>query len=347
MQEEEKRRRGEEERGREEATDLTGLIAAPGGLETSTEMSTWTPEDDASLSPLLLFSSSPLLEAWRRLRRNPVALACLAYMGLLIVAAIFAPLLAKWGYASQDYSHYAQLPAPPDARHLLGTDDLGRDVLSRLLYGARVSLGVALLVVVLEALIGVPLGLIAGFYSGRLDTLLMRVTDVVFAFPDILLAILLAAVIRGANQVVSMPLSLTALFISLGAVGWPGVARLVRGQTLALREKEYIEAARALGASDSSIIWKHVFPNVLSPLIVQITQDMAGVILAEATLAFLGLGVAPPYPSWGRMINEARDQMQGHPMLLLYPSLLLALTVMAFNFFGDALRDALDPRLRQ
>ena len=252
MQEEEKRRRGEEEIGREAATDLSGLIAAPAGLETSTEMSAWTPEEETA-SSLLLFSSSPFLEAWRRLRRSPVALACLVYMGLLILAAVCAPLLAKWGYASQDYSHYAKLPAPPDARHLLGTDDLGRDVLSRLLYGARVSLGVALLVVVLEALIGVPLGLIAGYYGGKSDTLLMRATDVVFAFPDILLAILLAAVIRGANQVVSIPLSLAALFIALGAVGWPGVARLVRGQTLALREKEYIEAARALGASEGAI----------------------------------------------------------------------------------------------
>ena len=347
MEEEEKRRREEREERGGETPDLTGLVAAPAGLETSTEMSAWTPEADASLSPLLPVSFSPFLDALHRLRRNPVALACVAYMALLIVAAVFAPLLAHWDYAAQDYSHYAQLPAPPDARHLLGTDDLGRDVLSRLLYGARVSLGVALLVVILEVLIGVPLGLITGYYSGRLDTLLMRVTDVVFAFPDILLAILLAAVIRGANQVVSMPLSLAALFIALGAVGWPGIARLVRGQTLALREKEYIEAARALGASNATIIWKHVFPNVLSPLIVQVTQDMAGVILAEATLAFLGLGVAPPFPSWGRMINEAREQMQGHPTLLLYPSLLLALTVMAFNFFGDALRDALDPRLRQ
>lgn len=302
-------------------------------------------DDKPALSPVL--SSSPLQDAWQRLRRNPIAILCGVYMALLILAAVFAPLLAHWDYASQDYKHYAVLPAPPDAQHLLGTDDLGRDVFSRLLYGARVSLGVAVMVVVIEVLIGVPLGLIAGYFGKWRDTLLMRLTDVVFAFPDILLAILLAAIIRSGSKVVSIPLSLGTLLIALGAVGWPGVARLVRGQALQLREKEYIEAARALGASETSIIWKHVFPNLLSPLIVQITQDIAGVILAEATLAFLGLGVAPPYPSWGRMISESIPLKEAHPMLLLFPSLLLALTVMAFNFFGDALRDALDPRLRQ
>ncbi len=348
MEEEEKRRRGEKEKRRgEESADLTGLIAAPAGLETSTEMSAWNPEEEAA-SPLLPFSSSPFLDTWRRLRRNPIAMVSGGYMLLLILAALLAPILSHWEYAAIDYRHYNfAVNTPPDARHLLGTDNEGRDLLSRLLYGARISLSVAAIVVLIEAVIGVPLGLIAGYYSGWRDNLLMRLTDVVFAFPDILLAILLAAVIRSGSKVVSLPLSLATLFVALGAVGWPGVARLVRGQALALRQKEYIEAARAIGASDATIIWKHVFPNLMGPLIVQVTQDMAGVILAEATLAFLGLGVAPPFPSWGRMINEAREQMQGHPTLLLYPSLLLALTVMAFNFFGDALRDALDPRLRQ
>ena len=287
------------------------------------------------------------LDALRRLMRKPIAVLCVLYIVFLVLAAIFAPLLAHWDYASQDYRSYVSLPAPPDGRHLLGTDDIGRDVLSRLLYGARVSLGVALMVVVIEVLIGVPLGLIAGYYGKWRDTLLMRLTDVVFSFPDILLAILLAAIVRSGGKVVSLPISLGAIFVALGAVGWPGVARLVRGQTLALREKEFVEAARALGASENTILWRHIFPNLLSPLIVQVTQDIAQILLAEATLSFLGLGVAPPYPSWGRMINEAIPLKEAHPMLLLYPGLLLALTVMAFNFFGDALRDALDPRLRE
>ena len=301
--------------------------------------------------PVLLISLSPRLHCGTRdgdcgATRSPFCAAL--YMTLLVLAAIFAPLISHWDYAFQDYRHYNfAVNTPPDARHLLGTDDSCRDVLSRLLYGARVSLCVAVMVVVIEVLIGVPLGLIAGYYGKWRDTLLMRLTDVVFSFPDILLAILLAAIVRSSGQVVSVALSLGTLFVALGAVGWPGVARLVRGQTLALREKEYIEAARAMGASDGVILWRHLFPNLLSPLIVQITQDVAGVILAEATLAFLGLGVAPPYPSWGRMINEAIPLKEAHPMLLLYPSLFLALTVMAFNFFGDALRDALDPRLRQ
>ena len=333
--------------GEEPASDAVTPNA--GGLETSGEMTAWTEEDSGlARSADLPTSTSPLRDAGRRLRRNPVAILCGAYMTLLVLAAIFAPLISHWDYAFQDYRHYDfAVNTPPDARHLLGTDDSCRDVLSRLLYGARVSLCVAVMVVVIEILIGVPLGLVAGYYGKWRDTLLMRLTDVVFSFPDILLAILLVAIVRSSGQVVSVALSLGTLFVALGAVGWPGVARLVRGQTLALREKEYIEAARAMGASDGVILWRHLFPNLLSPLIVQITQDVAGVILAEATLAFLGLGVAPPYPSWGRMINEAIPLKEAHPMLLLYPSLFLALTVMAFNFFGDALRDALDPRLRQ
>ena len=343
-------REGEEGARGRGGENADGLVPDAGGLETSAAMTAWTEGEDTGASPprpLAPSSPSPFRDAARRLSRNPVALLCGAYMLLLVVAATCAPLVSRFGYAFQDYRHYTSLPAPADARHLLGTDDLGRDVLSRLLYGARVSLGVALMVVVIEAFIGVPLGLIAGYFGGWRDTLLMRLTDVVFAFPDILLAILLAAIIRSGSRVVSVPLSLATLFFALGAVGWPGVGRLVRGQTLGLREKEYIEAARALGASEGRILWKHLFPNLLSPLIVQITQDIAGVILAEATLAFLGLGVAPPYPSWGRMISESIALKEAHPLLLLYPSLFLALTVMAFNFFGDALRDALDPRLRQ
>lgn len=289
---------------------------------------------------------SPGVEALRRLRRSPVAVACTVYIVLLVFVALFANVLAPYSFDARDTQRYTSLPAPPDAHHVLGTDDLGQDVLSRLLFGARISLGVSVVVVVIEVLIGVPLGLIAGYYSGRTDLLLMRITDVMFAFPDILLAILLTAIVRAGSQALPPVYSLLTLFFALGVVGWPGIARLVRGQALALREKEFIEAARAMGVTNRSILLKHLLPNLLSPIIVQVTQDVAGVILAEATLSFLGLGVQPPFPSWGRMIEDALPYKESAPLLILVPSLILALTVMAFNFFGDALRDALDPRLR-
>ncbi len=291
-------------------------------------------------------STSPGAEAWRRLRRNPVAVVCGLYIALLLFVALFASSLAPYAYDAMD-TKYGTLPAPPDAHHLLGRDNLGQDVFSRLLYGARISLSVSVVVVVIEALIGITLGLIAGYYGGKTDTLLMRATDVMFAFPDLLLAILLRAIIMSGTRAVPLGVNLLTLFVALGVVSWPGLARLVRGQALALREKEFIEAARANGVRDRHILLRHLLPNLIGPIIVQITQDVAGVILAEATLSFLGIGVPPPFPSWGRMINDALPYMRVHPLLLLAPSLVLALTVMAFNFFGDALRDALDPRLRQ
>jgi oligopeptide transport system permease protein len=292
-------------------------------------------------------SLSPGAEAWRRLRRNPVAVVSGLFIVLLVLVAICAPLFTHYAYDYLDTKKYNSLPAPPDGHHALGTDGLGEDILSRLLYGARVSLGVSLIVVVVEILVGVTLGLAAGYYGGKTDTALMRLTDVMFAFPDILLAIMLSAIVRSGSQALPASSSFVVLFFALGVVGWPGLARLVRGQALALREKEYIEAARAIGVKDRHIILRHLLPNLLSPIIVQVTQDIAGVILAEATLSFLGLGVQPPFPSWGRMIEDALVYKETHPLLLLAPGLLLALTVMAFNFFGDALRDALDPRLRE
>ncbi len=292
-------------------------------------------------------SLSPGAEAWRRLRRNPVAVISGLFIALLVLVAVCAPLFTHYAYDFLDTKSYNSLPSPPDSRHLLGTDGLGEDVLSRLLYGARVSLGVSLVVIIVEVLIGVTLGLVAGYFSGWTDVGLMRVTDVMFAFPDILLAIMLSAIVRSGSQALPPASSFLVLFFALGVVGWPGIARLVRGQALALREKEYIEAARAIGVKDRNIIFRHLLPNLLSPIIVQVTQDIAGVILAESTLSFLGLGVQPPFPSWGRMIDEALVYKETHPLLLLAPGLLLALTVMAFNFFGDALRDALDPRLRE
>jgi ABC-type dipeptide/oligopeptide/nickel transport system permease subunit len=281
----------------------------------------------------------------RRLRRNPVAVLCGIYILVVVGVAIFAGSLAPYPYDAIDQS-YSSLPAPPDHRHLLGTDNLGQDVLSRLIFGARISLLVAVVTVAVIAVLGVTVGVVAGFYGGIVDSLLMRITDVMFAFPDLLLAILVRAVLMSGDQALPPTISLLSLFVALGVVYWPTMARLVRGQVLSLREKEFVEAARATGVKNAGIIWRHLLPNLAGPIIVQVTLDLAGVILGESTLSFLGIGVQPPVPSWGRMIHEARDFMRSQPVLILTPSLALAVTVMAFNFFGDALRDALDPRLR-
>ena len=289
-------------------------------------------------------SLSPAAEAWSRLRRNPVALACGVYIVGLVLVALFANFLKPQGYDTADFGHRF---SDPSGMHPMGTDQQGRDVFSRIIFGARISLGVALVVVTLEAAIGLTLGLVAGYYGGWIDVALMRVTDVMFSFPDILLAILLVAVVQpGPGKALTPQVSLVTLFIALGLVYWPGLARLVRGQAMSLRNREYVEAARSMGVRDRSILIKHLLPNILSPIIVQVTQDIAQVMLAEATLSFLNLGVQPPFPSWGRMIQDALPFKEAHPILLLAPTLGLAATVMAFNFFGDALRDALDPRLR-
>jgi len=276
---------------------------------------------------------------WGRLRRNPVALASLMLLVLIVLCALFAPVIAPYGFATQDLKNRMQ---PPSASHLLGADDLGRDTFSRLLYGARISLSVAISVEVLVITLGLLVGLTAGYIGGRTDTLLMRVTDVMLAFPDILLAILLLGTLGAA--VSSPAASIGLVIVALGITGWPPLARLVRGQVLSLRKREFVEAARALGATNGRILRRHILPNLLSPLLVAVTVDAAGVILAEATLSFLGIGVQRPYPSWGRMINDALDYYRSEPRLLLLPSLLLSLTVLALNFLGDGLRDALDPR---
>lgn len=276
----------------------------------------------------------PRLERLPAGLRSGVVLLSGGVVLFLVLAALFAPLLAPYAPDAQDLSARLQGPSP---KHWLGTDDLGRDVLSRLIWGARVSLSVALVVEVIELLFGATLGLLAGYYGGRLDTLIMRAADMMFAFPDILLAILITGILGKA---------LVFVFLALALVGWPGMVRLVRGQVLALRQQEYIAAAKALGARDGRIIVRHLLPNALGPIIVALTVGTAGAILAESTLSFLGLGVQPPNPSWGSMIQRAWEYRRAQPLQTLWPALTLATAISAFNFLGDGLRDWLDPRLR-
>ncbi len=271
----------------------------------------------------------------RRLRkflRNPLSsIAMLVVVGLL-VAAVFAPQLATHQPNRQDFRAVLQ---PPSQQHYLGTDEIGRDIYSRVIYGARISVTVGVLSVLLGGLVGITVGLLAGFQGGALDSVLMRLIDVLLAFPGILLAILLATAL-GAG--------LVPVIIAVAAYSVPTFARVMRGSVLAVRSREFVEAARAAGARNWRLLVRHVFLNAFSPVLVYATLLMGGAILTAAALSFLGVGVAPPAPEWGAMISTARSHMRQAPHVILGPGLAIFLTVLAFNILGDALRDALDPK---
>lgn len=264
----------------------------------------------------------------------------LTYIGLtiaaiFILAAIFAPLVATHDVTAQNL---AMRYVGPTAEHWFGTDGLGRDVFSRVVYGARISLEVGITVVVVSSLFGTLIGAIAGFYGGFVDKFLSGyVFNVFLAFPGLLLAIALVAFL-GAGQ--------GKLIAALCVIGWVGYARVMRGQVLKVREYDYVLAARALGASNARILFTHVLPNAIQPLIVQASLGMAGAVLSEASLSFLGLGIPPPAPSWGTMVEEARQFFSSSPHVLFFPGIAIALTVLAFNFIGDGLRQYLDPKQR-
>lgn len=269
---------------------------------------------------------------------NRLAVFGFVVVVILIVVAVFAPWIA-----TQDVGE-TNLPMrylPPSSAHLFGTDSTGRDIFARVVFGARISLRVGLTVVAVSAIVGTILGALAGYYGGWLDRLMSGyLFNVFLAFPGLLLAIALVAFL-GAG--------LNKLIFALCIIGWVGYARLIRGQVLKVREYDFVQAARALGAGDMRILFLHILPNAIQPLIVQASLGMAGAVLAEASLSFLGLGVPPPAPSWGVMIEEARDlsTLQSAPHALIFPGLAIALTVLAFNFIGDGLREYLDPRQRK
>lgn len=272
---------------------------------------------------------------WKRLLRNFAFTAGALLTLALIFIALAAPLLSPFDPFQQDTIRRLE---PPSRDHLLGLDDLGRDVLSRIIWGARVSLRVGFSVVILTSLIGVTLGAISGYFGGVIDTIIMRITDILMAFPGILLAIALVAVL-GPN--------LNNVVLALATIGWVSYARLVRGQVLKVREMEYVTAARALGARSPRVIALHVLPNVINPVIVMATLGLAGAILAEAALSFLGLGVQPPTPSWGAMLTSGRRYLGLANHLAIYPGIAIMLAVMGLNFLGDGLIDALDPKYRK
>jgi peptide/nickel transport system permease protein len=271
----------------------------------------------------------------QRSKDQPLAALGLALLVLFAVCAIFAPWLAPYDPAQLDLTGRLM---GPSAAHWFGTDELGRDILSRTIYGARISMIVAVSVVGLSLAVGLIAGCLAGFYGGLTDTILnIYVTNAFMSLPGILLAIAFVAF---------MGPGLFNVVLALAISGWVGYARLVRGQVMAVKEREFVEAARALGASDLRILCRHILPNIVQPLIVQAAIGMAGAVLAEATLSFLGLGVPPPAASWGSMLNDARSHLFDSPHLVFFPAMAVMLCVLSFNFIGDALRDFLDPRTK-
>jgi ABC-type dipeptide/oligopeptide/nickel transport system permease subunit len=275
-------------------------------------------------------------DAWRRLRRNKAAIVGLVAIVLLGLVALFADLLAPYPYDQQNIQSVFRPVGTPG--FLLGTDQLGRDLLSRLIHGTRISLGVAVLAQAIVLLVGVPVGLIAGYGPRWLDNLLMRFTDIMYAFPDLLFVIIILSVLG--RDVLFVP-------IAIGIVNWTTMARLVRGQVLSVREQDFVQAARALGVPSWRIVLRHLLPNVLTPVIVAVTLGVPQYILLEATLSFIGIGAPPPMPSWGLMINDGFNSIFSYPHLVLLPGVAIALTMLSFTFLGDGLRDALDPRAQR
>jgi len=279
-------------------------------------------------------------DAWRRLLRNKVAVVAGLYIILITLAAVFAPIITPYG---RDEPDFANVRAAPSVEHPFGTDPLGRDVFTRVIYGGRVSLGVAFVGSLTSMLIGVVYGAVSGYLGSWIDDLMMRFVDLMYGFPTLLFIILMMLVIPPNS---SPGLIMVGLFVSLGVVSWLGTARLVRGQFLTLREQDFVVAARALGARPRRIISRYLLPNSLGPVIVALTLSIPNLILTESTLSFIGLGVKSPVPSWGGMLSDGWRGMRAAPHLAIFPSLAITITMIAFNFFGDGLRDALDPTMR-
>jgi peptide/nickel transport system permease protein len=298
-----------------------GLFKAPGESESG------------SANLLLTLPATPSSTVWRRFRRNRLALLGLAIMVAALLTAVAAPLLAPQNPDEVSYN----LLQPPSPEHLLGTDDIGRDELSRLIYASRVSMSVGISVSLAAIVVGTCLGALAGFYGGAVDTWLSGLINVMLSIPAIPLALVLGAFLRK---------DLIFIIGILSVVSWAGTARIIRAEFLTLRERDYVLAARALGASNARVMVRHILPNVMAVIIVSVTLGVANAILAESALSFLGYGIQPPIPSWGNMLQNAQTYLRQAPLLAVWPGALISLTVIGINFMGDGLRDALDPRLQ-
>jgi peptide/nickel transport system permease protein len=276
---------------------------------------------------------------WNRFRRHPGAMAGAIILGILLLSMT----LVQFSPYDSERSDMINRFQAPSWEHPFGTDALGRDMLTRVLYGGRISLAVGIMVVAITTLIGVPIGAIAGYFGGWIDNVLMRITDAALAFPSLLVLIMLSAILREVEFPLIERNSALTIAVVIGILGWMTVARLVRGTFLAIREMDFVSAARALGASDLRIMMNEILPNAISPVIVEATLGMAWAIMAESGLSFLGFGVKPPTPSWGNLLGDAQDRMTLYPWLAIFPGLMIFFTIISINYIGDGLRDAIDP----
>ncbi len=286
--------------------------------------------DDLGLKPL-----SPGAMFWRQFRRHIPALASVVVLGLLLAVCFAAPLIAPYKFDAIELRNARQ---PPSLKHLMGTDELGHDQFTRVLYGGRISLVIGLTAALVGTAFGTLMGAVAGYYGGRLDNLLMRFTDIAFSIPTLPLLIVIGAFTKS---------SLPIMVLVIGGLSWMATARVVRGSVLSIKQQDFITAARMIGARDSHIIFYHILPNILGPIVVGATLGVGGAIITESALSFLGLGVQPPTPSWGNMLHDSQATMASKPWLTIFPGLAILVTVLCINFIGDGLQDALDPTQRR
>ncbi|MBM4235108.1 MAG: ABC transporter permease [Firmicutes bacterium] len=283
-------------------------------------------------------------DAWYRLKKNPVAMVSLVFIILLLLVAIFGPYFSSYSYSDQDFDRRNE---GPSRLHPFGTDSLGRDQLVRVMHGARISLAVGFVAAITTFFMGVIYGGIAGYIGGRVDNIMMRIVDILYSIPFLLWVIMLMVLFRELFPATGGGAGLYSIFLALGLVFWLPMARIVRGQILSLKEQEFALAAQTIGAPKSTILFRHLIPNAMGPIIVTATLAIPEAIFTEAFLSFIGLGVSAPRASWGMLSSDALTSLRSYPHLLLYPALAICLTLLAFNFLGDGLRDALDPRMRK
>ena len=276
---------------------------------------------------------------WRRFRRHPGAIAG----SILLIMLALSVILVSFSPYDPELSDIESRLEPPSWKHPFGTDPLGRDMLTRVLYGGRISLFVGLMVVAITLIIGVPIGAIAGYFGGLIDNVLMRITDAGLSFPSLLVLILMSAILRETELPFVEENSALTIAVVMGMLSWMTVTRLVRAAYLTIREQEFVIAARCMGASDLRIMIRHILPNAMGPIIVESTLEMGYAIMEESGLSFLGFGVRPPTPSWGNLLNRAQEHMTQHPWLAIFPGIMIFITIIAVNYIGDGLRDALDP----
>ena len=272
---------------------------------------------------------------WRQFKRHKAAIISAIALFILTVAVFLAPVIAPYPFDAIDLRNIRQ---PPSLQHLMGTDDIGRDLFTRVLYGGRISLSIGIFSALVGTIFGSLIGALAGFYGGALDNFLMRFTDIAYSIPSLPLLIILSSFTKS---------SIPIMILIIGLLSWMPTARVVRGSVLSLKEREFITAARMIGARDKRIIMRHIIPNILGPIIVGATLGVGGAIIVESSLSFLGLGVMPPTPSWGNMLQDSQTNMASKPWLTIFPGLAILITVLCINFIGDGLQDALDPNLRR